>query len=331
MSKKICFLILLQICLLQSLVLAEGITVTIAPQARVDGTTIILGQLATISGDDEEKKQYLRQLKMGNAPIPGSSFVLTREVIDMRLGSAGNDLAGVTWNIPSSVTVIGNSQVISAQTLVDKGISTIRDQVGPNVRSDDLTISLVGRVQDMIAPVGNVTLSASLPYGIRYNTPVTVMISANVNGQAVTKIGLKFNVQLFRQVAVAASKVNASEIFTEDSLRYERMDTGQIAAGYFTDTKKIVGLIARRPVTPGMVVTDSMVNKPVLIKRGSMVILIAFVGNMEVTASGQTMQDGYSGQLIRVRNVNSNKIVLGKIIDEEKVQVLTYKSASSSQ
>jgi flagella basal body P-ring formation protein FlgA len=72
-----------------------------------------------------------------------------------------------------------------------------------------------------------------------------------------------------------------------------------------------------------------MVNKPVLIKRGSMVILIALVGSMEVTASGQAMQDGYEGQLIRVKNVNSNKIVLGKVIEENKVQVLTHKSASS--
>ncbi|MDF2635242.1 MAG: flagella basal body P-ring formation protein FlgA, partial [Pelosinus sp.] len=77
------------------------------------------------------------------------------------------------------------------------------------------------------------------------------------------------------------------------------------------------------------VITDSMVNKPVLIKRGSMVILIALVGSMEVTASGQAMQDGYEGQLIRVKNVNSNKIVLGKVIEENKVQVLTHKSASS--
>ncbi len=329
MSKKICLLILFQICLLQSLVFAQGTTVMIAPEVRVDGTTITLGQVATINGDNEEKNQYLRQLKMGNAPIPGGSFVLTKEVIGMRLGAAGNDLSGVTWLIPDTVTVIGNSQNISAQTLIDKGIHTIRTQVGPNGKQDDLQISLVSRGQDVIVPVGNVTLSTSLPYGIRYNTPVTVMVSVNVNDQSVTKVGLKFNVKLYRQVAVATRQINAREIFTEDSLRYERMDTGQIAAGFFTDKSKILGLMSRRPVTPGMVITDSMVNKPVLIKRGSMVILIALVGSMEVTASGQAMQDGYEGQLIRVKNVNSNKIVLGKVIEENKVQVLTHKSASS--
>ena len=330
MSKKVCLLILFQICLFLSSVFAEGTRVVIDEQVRVNGATISLGQVATISGDDEENNKKLRQLKIGDAPVPGSSFVLTKEVITMRLATAGVDLASVVWIIPDRVTVIGESQVISAQTLIDKGINAIRDQVGPNVKPEDLTIFYVGREQDVVVPVGNVILTASLPYGIRYNAPTTVVISMGVDGQAVTKAGLKFKVNLYRQVAVAASQVNAREIFTDDNLRYERMDTGQIAAGFFTDKSRILGLMARRLITPGMVITDSMVNKPVIVKRGNMVTLTAFIGNIEVITSGQAMQDGYENQLIRIKNVSSNKIVLGKVIDENKVQVLTYKSASVS-
>ncbi|AJQ25935.1 flagellar basal body P-ring formation chaperone FlgA [Pelosinus fermentans] len=331
MSKRVCLLILFQICLLIRSVFAESTVVVFDEQVRVSGAAVInLGQLAKISGDDEENNQKLRQLKIGDAPVPGSSFVLTKEVINMRLAAAGIDLASAMWIIPDRVTVIGDSQVISAQTLLDKGTNTIRDQVGPNVKYDDLHIFYVGREQDVTVPVGNVALSASLPYGIRYNTPTTVMISISVDGQAVTKVGLRFKVNLYRLVTVAARQVNAREIFTEDDLRYERMDTGQIAAGFITDKNKLLGLMARRLITPGMVISDSMVNKPVIVKRGNMVTLTAFIGNIEVIASGQAMQDGYENQLIRIKNVSSNKIVLGKVIDEDKVQVVTYKSASAS-
>jgi flagella basal body P-ring formation protein FlgA len=330
MSKKVCLLILFQICLFISSSFAEGTRVVIDEQVRVNGATISLGQIANISGDDEENNQKLRQLKIGDSPVPGGSFVLTKEVINMRLAATGIDLASVMWVIPDRVTVIGESQVVSAQTLIEKGINAIRDQVGPNVKHEDLNIFYVGREQDVTIPVGNATLSTSLPYGIRYNTPTTVMVSISVNGQVITKVGLKFKVNLYRQVAVAASQVNAREIFTEDDLRYERMDTGQIAAGFFTDKNKILGLMARRLITPGMVITDSMVSKPVIVKRGNMVTLTAFIGNIEVIASGQAMQDGYENQLIRIKNVSSNKIVLGKVIDEDKVQVVTYKRASAS-
>lgn len=330
MNKKICFLILFQICLWLSTVSAQGTTVVMDEQVKVNGSFIELGQIARISGDDEETNQRLRQMKIGDAPVPGGSFVLTRDIIMMRLAAAGADMAGITWVIPGAVTVAGNSQVISSQTLIDKAIETIRKQVGPGVNYDDLNINFAGRMQDVTAPVGDVALSASLPYGIRYNTPVTVSIAVSVNGQSVAKVGLKFNVKLYRQVAVAAAGINARDVFTQESLRYERMDMGQIPPGFFTDKNKIIGLMARRTITPGMVITDSMVNKPVLVKRGDAVILVALLGNMEVTAAGQSMQDGYEGQLIRIKNVSSNKIILGKVIAANKVQVLTYKSTLPS-
>jgi flagella basal body P-ring formation protein FlgA len=329
MGKKVCLLLLLQFCFWCSSVFAEGIVVTIAEQARVDGTTITLGELAEISGSDAERIQNLRQLKLGTAPIPGGSFVLTKEVITMRLAAAGADLNGITWQIPNDVTVIGNSQLVSGQTLIDKAVAAIRSQVGSSVASEDLTITSVGRVQDVIAPLGNLVFSTSLPYGIRYNTPTTVTVAVTVNERGFSKVGLKFDVKLYRQVAVAARQVNAHEIFTDDCLRYERMDSGQLAAGFVTDKNKIVGLMAKRPVTPGMVVTDSMVNKPFIIRRGAMVTLLAHIAGMEVTAIGQAMQDGCEGQLIRVQNANSNKYVLGKVLNESTVETLTYKGTAN--
>lgn len=325
MGKKIGLLILLQFCFSFHFALAQDIVVTFFEQARVTGSTITLGELADISGGSLEQVQGLGQLQLGAAPNPGNSFVLTKEVLNMRLAAAGADLGGIVWQIPSSVTVTGNSQIVSGQTLIDQAMTAIRKQAGSNVLKDDLVISSLGHVQDVVAPLGNVTFSTSLPYGIRYNTPTTVLVAVTVNEKAFAKAGLKFDVKLYRPVAVATREVNTGEIVTEDALRYERMDIGKLAAGYIMDKKKIVGLMARRPVTLGAVLTDTMVIKPIAIKRGSSVALVARIANMEVTTIGQAMQDGCEGQLIRVRNASSNKVVLGKVLNESTVEVLTYK------
>jgi len=47
---------------------------------------------------------------------------------------------------------------------------------------------------------------------------------------------------------------------------------------------------------------------------------------MEVTSAGQALQDGIEGQLIRVQNINSTKVISAKVIDGTTVQVLTYRS-----
>jgi flagella basal body P-ring formation protein FlgA len=331
MGKKVCLVILLQLCFWLSSVFAEGMAVTISEQAKIDGAVMTLGDLAQINGDNTERVQSLRQLKLGAAPLPGSSFVLTKDVINMRLGATGADLSGIDWQIPNNVTVIGNSQLISGQLLIDKAVTTIRSQVGADIGIDNLTISPVGQVQDVVAPPGDVVLNASLLYGIHYNMPTTVIASVNINGRAYNKVGLRFDVKLYRQVAVAARTIDAGEIVSDDCVRYERMDSGRLAAGFVTDKSKIIGLMTRRQVTPGTVITDSMVNRPAIVKRGSMVTLLARMGNMEVTTAGQAMQDGCEGQLIRVLNVNSKKVVFGKILNDSTVQVLTYNGSSSSQ
>ncbi|WP_378951007.1 flagellar basal body P-ring formation chaperone FlgA [Pelosinus sp. sgz500959] len=305
---------------------AEGITMTIPAEVKVNGPLMTLAEIADIKGDDGERMNRLGQLKIGSAPSPGSHMVLTRELLEMRLAATGFDVSHITYNIPETVTITTNFQTIHGQVVIDKGIKTIREQIGPSISNDDVSIRSIGNVQDIIAPVGDCVLISSLPYGIRYNTPTSVRMAVNVNGQIFTAMSLRFDVSLYRQVAVVASQVRQGEILTSEKLRYERMDTGRLAKGYLTDISKVIGLETRRPLTPGMVLTDLMVNKPILIKRGSLVTIIARMNGMEIAVAGKAMQDGYEGQLIRIQNVNSNKFISAKVLDEGTVQVLTYSS-----
>lgn len=326
MLGKIFLLIMLQLWCMMAAAFAAGITVVVAPQSRVEGTFITLGQLAQISGDDSEWVKSLGQLKLGNTPALGSNMILTKELFNTRLAATGSDFSGITWQIPDSIIVTTNSQPLSKQTLIDKAISGIRQKTSLNVGGGDVTITPNGNVQDLLIPVGKVELTPYLLYGVRYNAPTNVMVSVSVDGQVFTKVPLRFDVKQYKDVLVAATSISRSELFSSQNLRYERFDIGRLGAGYFTDSKKVFGLAARRVLSPGTVITDSAVVKPVAIKQGATVNIVARIGNMEVSSMGQAMQDGIEGQLIRVKNVNSAKIISARVLDENTVQVLMYKS-----
>lgn len=328
MGKRVCLLLFLQLFLLMNYTFAEGIFITIPPEAKVDGPFVTLADVAEIKGDDSERISRLGQLKIGSAAAPGGHVVLTKELLGIRLAAEGFDLRNITWNLPEMVTVTTNFQTVNGQTMIDKGITTIKEQIGSGVSSADLTIMPIGSVQDILTPVGNIVLNSSVPYGVKYNTPTTVRMAVNVNGQSFSAINLRFDVKVYRQVAVAASQISQGEALTSEKLRYEKVSIGRLPSTYFTDMNKIIGLETRRPLTPGTVITDIMLNKPIVIKRGSVVNIIARIGSMEVTTVGKAMQDGYVGQLIRVQNMNSNKFISGKVLDETTVQVLTYGSKS---
>jgi flagella basal body P-ring formation protein FlgA len=49
--------------------------------------------------------------------------------------------------------------------------------------------------------------------------------------------------------------------------------------------------------------------------------LVALVGNLRVTVTGEAQQDGKLGQMIRVRNTDSGKVVVGRVLDRSTVEV----------
>jgi len=324
MLNKVCLLIVLHMTLLMSSTFAESVTIAMPPEVSIEGPMMTLGQLADISGDDEPFVEKLRQFKLGNAPFPGRSVVLTKALLVMRLGSMGSNVSSIVWQMPEAVTVTTRFQSISGQVLIDKAITAVEQRVGRRVSSGELSIAPIGRVQDVVVPVGDIVLTSELPYGISYNSTTAITVAVSVNGQVVSKINLRLAVKLYQQVAVVTRQISLGEIVTTDKLHYERMDSGRLGSGYFTDMNKVQGLISRRSLPPGMVITGAMVNKPVLIKRGDIVNIVAHIGSMEVTAAGQAMQNGSEGQLIRVQNINSTKIISAKVLNESTVQVLTY-------
>lgn len=326
MLNKIVVLMVLQLWFVIGSGFAQGITIVVSPTASVGGPLITLGQVAEISGDDTPWVNSLGQLKLGNAASPGSSVVLTKELLNMRLVATGSDFSGIVWSIPDSITVTTSSQSISGQAFINKAIDAIKGQIGLQLSSEDFAIAPNGSVQDVITPLGRIELTTTMPYGIRYNMATPVMVAVSVNGQAFTKVPVKVDVKRYQQVVVAANAIHPTDLFSAENLRYQRMNIGRLEAGYFTDRNKVLGLASRRSLQPGMVITDFMAVKPILIKRGDNVNIVARIGSMEITAMGQAMQDGKEGQLIRVKNVNSTKVISAKVLDGATVQVLTYKS-----
>jgi hypothetical protein len=71
----------------------------------------------------------------------------------------------------------------------------------------------------------------------------------------------------------------------------------------------------------GVISKQEKVDDPVLIKPRDVVRLVAQIGSVRVTALGEALQDGRAGQMIRVRNTNSNKIVTGRVLDRNHVAV----------
>jgi|GEM_PF-2369695 flagella basal body P-ring formation protein FlgA len=81
-------------------------------------------------------------------------------------------------------------------------------------------------------------------------------------------------------------------------------------------------VVARIKLLPGMAVLKRFVEVPFAIKRGQLVKVVAEKGGIYVETLGRALQNGRVGDIIKVKNVYSGKIIEGRVKDEESVVVI---------
>ena len=125
----------------------------------------------------------------------------------------------------------------------------------------------------------------------------------------------------FLPVVVLKSSVTSGEILSHQDVHAVEMDIGEQNKGYFTDPEPLIGQVVRRSLRPGTVINPDMIEAPDLIKRGEPVTIMVKRPGLMIEMDGTALVSGRRGELIRVRNTRSQKVVSGRVVDTGVVQV----------
>ena len=96
-------------------------------------------------------------------------------------------------------------------------------------------------------------------------------------------------------------------------LRLEARDTTSLHGGYLDSIEQAAGMQTRRSLSAGMVLAHNAVEAPRMVQRGQQVVLVARAGGLEVRSAGRALSDGAEGELIRVRNAGSSRVVEARV------------------
>ena len=298
---------------------ASGINIFIPEQVFVNKAQLTLGDIAEIIGADNAKVETLKKVNLGSAPSPGSRMVLNNELLGMRISAASLNYNDVTWYIPDNITIIAKSQTISGQELLVTAQNYIKSNIPQAIT--DYTIENVNLPQDLLIREGTVTLKPVLPYGVRYNAPTNVFINVMVDDVLVKKVELRFNVKRYEQVVVLTNPLMPNQIITGADLAIVRVDISKIPQGYINDINKIIGKVVLRVLAAETVLNNGMLYNPIIINKASTVEIVYQNNGIEVRAVGTALQDGREGEMIRVQNEDSKKIISGLVFDESPVLI----------
>ena len=293
--------------------------VRLKPSVVVEDAVLRLGDLFDGLGE-------LAETAVARAPAPGS-----RVELDARWLAALADGYGVAWQPDSALdgTVVARaSQTIDAprieaelrQALAARGLagdfSIVLDNPGISLHlpvSAEPTLGFSGLAHDPAS--GRFTARVVAPAG------ATPLAAATVTGRA----------ERMTEVAVLRRRMVPGDVITRGDIEWLRLGAKRLAGNVVVDPASLIGKSPRRPIRPGKPVRAADLREPVLVPKNSLVVLRLETERMMLTAQGRALQDGASGQVIRVMNTKSSTIITGVVAEGGVVHVAQTAGVAGNQ
>ena len=152
--------------------------------------------------------------------------------------------------------------------------------------------------------LGNVTVAVRCEEGAK---PWSLMVQARI--------------QQYVDVVVAARSLGRNLKLTQDDIKLARTDISRINGGYYGTLAETRGMVLKRSVKAGTVLSTVMLKPAILIKRGEKVIIRAQTGSIEVRMEGQALQEGARGEVIEVKNLSSSQVIEAEVVSPGVVRV----------
>lgn len=148
----------------------------------------------------------------------------------------------------------------------------------------------------------------------------TVMIPVYSSSTPEKKGYVVIELKKYAKVPVLTRPIKVGDVITEDAVTTE-MRLLQSYQDAITDMKSVVGMQATRFLTTGQMLTSRDLKRETILKKGQMVKAIFGAEALEISITAQAEEGGAVGDVIKVKNIDSNKMFAAKIIDRGVVRI----------
>lgn len=148
----------------------------------------------------------------------------------------------------------------------------------------------------------------------------TVMIPVFSVSSSDKKGWVIVDLKKYANVPVLNKALKIGDVITEDAVTTE-MRLMQSYQDAITDVKSVIGMQAARFLTAGQMLASRDLKREQILRKGQMVKAIFGVDALEISISAQAEEAGAVGDVIKVKNIDSQKMFAAKIIDRGLVRI----------
>ncbi len=286
-------------------------------QVTVKENILKLGNIGVVRGP-QALVAKANDIMLGRLSVPGQEIVIEKNIVLGRLAACGIPASQVTLQGAEKITVRQRQNIIGADEFVKMAESFLKE----NLTGDSVSgWSPVRKPKDLVIsnPGKNIKFSSELiQKGAR--NQVTVKIAVFSDNKQIATRDITFALKYNSRTAVAVVDVPAGTIIDSENVKIEK---GTSNFPEPTDWKPPYGLVAKRKLPAETVIQPHMLGaaqSPVVVKRNQNVVIRIEKPGFIITALGKAMENGKVGEYIKIRNIDSQRIIVAKVNSDRSVE-----------
>lgn len=249
------------------------------------------------------------------APVPGESLVLN--AYDLNQISASFGLGWQTNNVFQKLEIRRDATLVDASDIN----AALEAHIARNLNLSDFEVELANKRQGFVlsAEYGKHLSVQDFDHDIRTGFFTGSIKLADgqehaINGRIVPMV----------EVPVLVERLRSGDIIREDMVAWMRVPEDSLNSNSITDIRDLVGMTPRRHVRDMDILSKTDIQAPRVVKKGDLVTMILSDGRLQLTAKGKALDHGAKGDVIRILNRSSNRIIEGRVTGSQSVAVSNH-------
>jgi flagella basal body P-ring formation protein FlgA len=287
-------------------------------EIAVSDSSLKLGAVAVVRGEPSAV-EVAKGVGLGQLVLPGQKMAIDRATVLSRLACSGISASQVTFTGADRVTVARAGRTVSGVDLAQTAsqfveqsqavsgmaqaqvVSTPKDLV---LDGNQPSLQLVPRLAQTSLSSGSVKVHVAVCSAGTEIAGQDVLVRIHYRGHKIIAA-----TDLAKGTPISAENVHVEEALVDQPP----------SAGW----QPPYGRVLRRAVAGTMEIREDSLSDPpptIAVKRNDLVVIRVERPGIQITASGKTLADGRVGEIVKVRNIDSNRIILCKVRPDGSVE-----------
>ncbi len=290
--------------------LSANVLVQLKYNTIPQGNVLYLKDIASVYSNYESLKEKVENILISKGNLPDK---IDKKTVYMKLINYGINHFNVTG--PREVLIL-KKRAKSYNIYLKKRIEEYVKQQFPYATSLKIAYQKVPEIKAFKGESVKI-----IRYGKGFSNSFLLKVLLVKNKNIVEQKFAQVFVKVWAKVPVAKHFIPRGKIIGLSDIRWEIREVNYSNHRFVKDPNFLIGKKAKYSVNPGNVIVENLLMNKVSVKRGDLVKIILKYNFIKVTSVGKAITSGELGKLIRVLNLKSRKILMGKVVGDDIVEV----------